>query len=111
MLISVNWLKDFVEIPVDLKTLAERLTLAGNEVERTREQEVDFEGIVVARVTALRPHPNADKLQLATVSTGQESVELVTGATNLAVGDLVPLAPEGARLGSRRLASQVFRGI
>ena len=111
MRISLNWLEDFVEIPVDVKTLAERLTLAGNEVERIDEQDVDFEGVVVARVTGLRPHPNADKLQLATVTTGRDSIELVTGATNLKVGDLVPLAPEGARLGTRTIASQVFRGV
>jgi phenylalanyl-tRNA synthetase beta chain len=111
MLISLNWLKDFIDARADVPTLANRLTLAGDEVERIHEQDVDFEGIVVARVTGLRPHPNADKLQLATVTTGSDSIELVTGATNLAVGDLVPLAPEGARLGARHIASQVFRGV
>ncbi|HET9848052.1 MAG TPA: phenylalanine--tRNA ligase subunit beta [Candidatus Dormibacteraeota bacterium] len=111
MRISLSWLRDFVDIPADVEPLAARLTLAGNEVERIHEQDVDFDGVVVARVTALRAHPNADKLQLATVTTGRDSIELVTGATNLNVGDLVPLAPEGARLGTRTIGSQVFRGV
>jgi len=111
MIISLNWLKDYVDLPEDLATLSERLTLAGTEVERIIPQSANFEGVVVAEVIGLRQHPNADKLQLASVSTGNSVVEVVTGATNLAVGDRVPLALEGARLGDRRIESQVFRGV
>ncbi|HYM51659.1 MAG TPA: phenylalanine--tRNA ligase subunit beta [Candidatus Limnocylindrales bacterium] len=111
MIVSVNWLKDYVDVPEDLDALAERLTLSGTEVERTLTQDAAFEGIVVAQVTALRPHPNADKLLLATVTTGETTVEVVTGARNLAVGDRVPLARAGARLGARRIEAQSFRGI
>ncbi len=107
---SLAWLKDYVEIP-DRQQLIDRLTRAGNEVERVVDQGGDFEGIIVARVEALRPHPNADKLQLALLSTGGTAVEVVTGATNLAVGDSVPLAVTGARLKDRRIERQVFRGI
>jgi len=111
MVISLSWLRELVDISVDVATLAERLTLAGNEVERIHDQGADFEGVVIAEVKGLRPHPNADKLQLAAVWTGQATVEVVTGATNLSVGDRVPLALEGARLGERRIKRQVFRGV
>ncbi len=110
MLISLNWLAEYVDLP-ELATLVDRLTMAGSEVERISEQRVDFEGVVVAQVESLRPHPNANKLQLAVVSAGGTSVEVVTGARNIAVGDRVPLALTGARLQARRIESQVLRGI
>ncbi|MDQ6884861.1 MAG: phenylalanine--tRNA ligase subunit beta [Candidatus Dormibacteraeota bacterium] len=107
---SLGWLKDYVDLP-DRQALIDRLTRAGSEVERVIDQGLDFEGVIVARVDGLRPHPNADKLQLALVATGGSPVEVVTGATNLAVGDCVPLAVTGARLKERRIERQVFRGI
>ena len=111
MIVSVTWLNEYVDVPDDVGELAERLTLSGTEVERVVRQEAAFEGVVVAEVTGLRPHPNADKLQLATVTTGSAAVEVVTGAPNLSVGDRVPLARTGARLGARRIEAQTFRGI
>ena len=110
MLFSLNWLRDYVDLP-EVAQVTERLTRAGSEVERVIDQKVDFEGVIVVRVEELRPHPNADKLQLARVYTGKQQVEVVTGATNLSVGDLVPLATSGARLKDRRIGSQTFRGI
>jgi phenylalanyl-tRNA synthetase beta chain len=111
MLVSLNWLKDFVEIPVDVSTLATRLTFAGNEVERIQHQDVDFEGIVVAEVKGLRPLPGSTKNQVATISTGSRETEVVTGAWNIAVGDRVPYAVPGSRLGTRRIETKTFLGV
>src|SRR5437016_6958782 len=111
MLISLNWLKDYVDIPVDVPTLANRLTLAGDEVERVHEQEVDFEGVVVAEVNGLRPLPGSTKNQIASVSTGQGVTDVVTGAWNIAVGDRVPYALPGSRLGDRRIDTKTFLGV
>src|SRR5713226_4837574 len=111
MLISVNWLKDYIDIPVDVPTLAERLTLAGNEVERIVEQDVDFEGVVVAEVKGLRPLPGSTKNQIASVTTGGTITDVVTGAWNLAVGDRVPYATPGSRLGDRRVETKTFLGV
>jgi phenylalanyl-tRNA synthetase beta chain len=112
MLISLNWLKEYVDITVDVPTLAERLTLAGNEVERIVEQEVDFDGIMVAEVKSLRPLPGSVKNQIAGVTTGGgKVVEVVTGAWNIAVGDRVPYATPGSRLGDRRIETKTFLGF
>ena len=111
MLISLNWLKEYVDIPVEVKTLADRLTLAGNEVERVIEQDVDFENVVVAQVQGLRPLPGSTKNQLATVTTGQAITEVVTGAWNLKVGDRVPYALPGSRLKDRRIDTKTFLGV
>ena len=111
MLISLNWIKDYVEIPVDVETLAERLTLAGNEVGRIASQHVDFEAIVVAEVKSLRPLPGSTKNQIASVTTGRVAAEVVTGAWNIAVGDRVPYAAPGSRLGDRRIETKTFLGV
>lgn len=111
MLISLNWLKEYVDIPVDVETLAERLTLAGDEVERIAQQDVDFEGVVVAEVKSLRPLPGSTKNQIASVTTGQAVTEVVTGAWNLGVGDRVPYATPGSRLGDRRIETKTFLGV
>src|SRR6195256_985186 len=111
MLISLNWLKEYVDITIDVPTLAERLTLAGNEVGRIAPQEVDFDGVVVAEVKSLRPLPGSVKNQIAGVTTGGAVVEVVTGAWNLAVGDRVPYALPGSRLGDRRIETRTFLGV
>jgi phenylalanyl-tRNA synthetase beta chain len=111
MLISLNWLKEYVDIPVEVETLADRLTLAGNEVERIVEQNVDFENVVVAEVQGLRPLPGSSKNQLATVTTGRAITEVVTGAWNLKVGDRVPYALPGSRLKDRRIETKTFLGV
>src|ERR1700704_815097 len=111
MLISLNWLKEYVDITVDVPALAERLTLAGNEVGRIAQQEVDFDGVVVAEVKSLRPLPGSTKNQIAGVTTGSAVVEVVTGAWNIAVGDRVPYATPGSRLGQRRIETKTFLGF
>src|SRR5712691_10388972 len=111
MLISLNWLKEYVDISVDVETLAERLTLAGNEVARIAQQDVDFDGVVGAEVKSLRPLPGSTKNQIAGVTTGGAVVEVVTGAWNLAVGDRVPYALPDSRLGDRRIATTTFLGV
>ena len=111
MLISLSWLKDFVDITVDVDTLAERLTLAGNEVERIHQQDVDFEGVIVAEVTGLRPLPGSTKNQIATINTGKASADVVSGAWNLSVGDRVPYAVPGSRLGDRKIDTKTFLGF
>jgi len=111
MLISVNWLKEYVDIPSDVPTLAQRLTQSGTEVESVAQQDVDFEGVVVAQVTGLRPLPGSTKNQIASITTASTSIDVVTGAWNIAVGDRVPYATPGSRLGDRRIDTRTFLGV
>jgi len=108
MIISLSWLKEYVDVPEDVGAVGERLTLSGTEVEQIVTQRANFDGVVVAQVVALRPHPKAHKLLLATVDSGGKQIEVVTGATNLAVGDRVPYAQTGARLGGQRIEAKTF---
>jgi phenylalanyl-tRNA synthetase beta chain len=100
MQVSLKWLKDYVDVDLPPEELAERLTMAGLEVDSLRRIEPAFSGIRVARIVSLRPHPQADQLSLCVVATGEATYPVVCGATNIRVGDIVPLAQVGAALPS-----------
>ncbi len=98
MKVSLNWLKDYVEIRMDPKELAHLLTMAGLEVEGATPIGEGFDKVVVAEILSIRKHPNADRLSLVDAKTHQQSYSVVCGATNIKVGQKVPLALVGARL-------------
>ncbi len=97
MRVPLSWLQEFVDITVPLPELAQRLTDAGLEVAAI-ERTGDWHNVYVGRVVALERHPNADHLLLATVDFGRGYLQVVCGAPNVAVGQKVPLALEGARV-------------
>jgi phenylalanyl-tRNA synthetase beta chain len=111
MVVSRNWLKEYVDVPDDLPALSERLTLSGTEVERIQVHDVDFEGVVVAEIKSLRPLPGSTKNQIATVTTSHGVADVVTGAWNIAPGNRVPYALPGSRLGDRRIETKTFLGV
>ncbi len=93
---SVKWLENYVDIPWSVAELADRLTLAGLEVEDIAEIGSIPEGVVVAEILSRRPHPDADKLSLCDVSVGSgEPVQVVCGAPNCDAGARVPMATVG----------------
>jgi len=98
MKVPLNWLKEFVEIDVSPEELAEKLTLAGLEVEKVNYQGRGLENVIVAQIESIWPHPNADKLTLCDVNTGTDTVQVVCGAKNMKAGDRVALALPGAVL-------------
>lgn len=112
MQVNIEWLRDWVEIDVDADRLAEQLTMAGLEVDAVTAAGESFDGVVVAHVTELRPHPNAERLSLASVDNGSGTVEVVCGAPNVEVGIRVPFAQVGAVLpGGQRIKKAKLRGI
>ena len=98
MKVSLNWLRDYVEIRTGLKELTDLLTMAGLEVEEAVSTGEGFEKVVVVQIDSIQKHPNADRLSLVEVRTAQEGFSIVCGATNIRVGQRVPLALTGARL-------------
>ncbi len=111
MKISVNWLKNYVDIDgISLKELADGLTLAGLEVEGIESSE-RVSGVVTAKVLEKEKHPNADKLSLCTVTDGKETVKVVCGAPNVAAGQIVAFASLGARLPGITIKAAKIRGV
>lgn len=113
MKISLNWLREYVELPESVPALCELLTLAGVEVEGIENRGVAIEKVVVAQILESNPHPNADRLSVCRVDDGGEKPrQIVCGAKNYKVGDKVPLAQPGAVLpGDFKIKVGKLRGV
>ena len=99
MKFSLNWLREFVELPASVEELSQLLTLAGVEIEGTEQRGVEIEHVVVGLINASSQHPNADRLSVCDVDDGtNHHRQIVCGAKNYRVGDKVPVALPGAAL-------------
>src|SRR5262245_26653733 len=98
MKISLRWPHDYVSDPVFADDVAKALTARGIEVEGKEEIGQGISGVVTAEIVSSRAHPNSQKLSLCTISFGSEAIEVVCGAKNWKVGDIVPFARVGATL-------------
>ena len=98
MKVSLKWLRDYVDVALPADELARRLTMAGIEVDGIHQTGAAFEHVWVARLQTIERHPNADRLQLVTAEYGSgRSIRVVTGATNIKEGDVVPIGLVGTR--------------
>ena len=106
-----SWLREFCDPPIGTVELAERLTMAGLEVEAMQPVAPPFRGVVVAKVLAVEPHPNADRLRVCAVDVGKgEPLSIVCGAPNVRAGMKAPCALVGAELPpAKEGASEPFR--
>src|SRR3982750_494195 len=99
MKFSVNWLREFVDLPKNPEEIAELLTRAGVDTENIETHGAKIDKVIVSQVTASSRHPNADRLTVCEVEDGSGTKrQIVCGATNYKVGDKVPLALPGAKL-------------
>src|ERR1700738_1734184 len=100
MRVSLSWLKDYVDIEMSPEELAHMLTMAGLEVEA-----IDYVGkewgdkIITAQITHLEKGEGSDHLSYTKVNTGSQELSVICGAANIQLGDKVPLALPGARVG------------
>lgn len=113
MLVPIKWMKQYVDIDTDDKTLADKLTLTGSHVDAVIDYEKHVENVVTGKLLEIAPHPNADKLVVTKIDVNQgEPVQIITGANNMKVGDIVPVALEGAVLPNGvKLKKTNFRGL
>ena len=95
MKVSLRWLRDYVDIDIAPQDLADRLTMAGLEVDAVEEYTPAFTGVVTAKILTMRRHPDADKLHLLEVTTGGETLPIVCGAPNMKAGDVVEVELDG----------------
>ncbi len=114
---SFSWLKEYVTIDMAASDLAEALTMAGLEVEAVTDRYDYLKSVLVGQIVEVSPHPNADKLKLCTVSTGDRSVQVVCGAPNARKGMLSALAlpgtlfPDGMELQETIIRGQASTGM
>ena len=119
MKVPLSWLREYVDVNIDVDELAHRLTMAGNEVDSV-ERFGHIDNVVVGNVLEVNPHPNADRLTLVKVNDGSEIHEVVCGAPNVAAGQMIAYASIGAHLfdpysddpkKTRRLRKSKIRGV
>ena len=118
MKLTLDWLRDFVDLPTDDPAeIAEVLVSLGHEVESWEPVQPSFRGVLIGRVAEVKAHPDADRIRLCQVEIGGEELEIVCGAWNFEAGAVVPVAVPGAVLqesmevGRRKIRGVVSNGM
>ena len=108
----LSWLKEFTPLPDDVGAITDALNQLGLEVEAVEEPGREINGVVIARVLGVHPHPDADKLRLVDIEFGVGETQVVCGAPNVVVGMVVAYAGSGATLpGGFTLEPRKIRGV
>lgn len=112
MRFSYKWLKELVDFKINAIELADLINLHITEVESQEKISANYSGVIVAEILAIAPHPHADKLKLPTLDIGLgKRVQVICGASNIAVGQKVPLALVGAMLPVGKIEPVTIRGV
>lgn len=113
MKVSLNWLKEYLEITGDPNVLAERIARTSVEVEDVTQPGAGMSGVVVAKVMSVEPHPDSDHMVITQVDAGEDDlIQIVTGAPNVAEGQLVILAKHNSRIANgQKIKKGKLRGV
>ena len=118
MNLSRKWLQEFVDLEANDKEFAEAMTLSGSKVELTHDLGAEISNVVVGKILSMERHPNSDHMWVCQLDVGwDEPVQIVTGAWNIHVGDLVPAAlhkstlPGGVKIEKGKLRGEVSNGM
>ena len=114
MKLPLSWLREWVDLPADASAIAQRLTSLGFEVESLQPVAPAFDGVIVAEIQSIAPHPQADKLRVCTVNAGSGAapLQIVCGAPNARAGLRTALAQVGAELpNDLRIKAAKLRGV
>lgn len=113
MNLSMKWLHDYVDIDVPIREFTEGMTMSGSKVESYDSLGDEIDKVVVGKILSVEKHPDADKLVVCKVYVGEgEPLQIVTGATNVFAGALVPVALNGSTLpGGKKIKKGKLRGV
>ena len=112
MLVSLNWLKEFVNIDIGPEEVAHILTMGGIEVEALKYEGIDLKTCLTARIDRLTQHPSSEKLNIAEIDLGDRVEKVVCGAPNSRQGQIVAYAPDGSNLpGGIEVCRRNIKGI
>ena len=112
MKLPISWLKDYVDIDVSSKELADAMTMSGSMVEGIENHGEDVLNVKTGRIVKIDKHENADKMVVCQVEIGTETIQIVTAATNVFEGAIVPVALDGAKLpGGLKIKTTKLRGV
>ncbi len=112
MNVPMSWLKQYVDIDVDINAFVDAMTMSGSKVEAVEESGKEITKVVSGKIMSVAQHPNADKLRIMQVDVnGERELQIVTAATNVNEGDIVPVSLDGATLaGGLKIKAGKLRG-
>ena len=109
---SLEWLQEYSDIDVNCLELGDILTMTGSKVEEVIQKGNDIKNVVVGKILEIEKHPDADKLVITKVDVGNNILQIVTGANNIKVNDIIPVAKDGAELPNGvKIKTGKLRGI
>jgi phenylalanyl-tRNA synthetase beta chain len=113
MLLSRKWLNEFVEVDLGDRDFAEAMTLSGSKQETTEYLGEEIKNVVVGRIVSIEKHPDSDHMFVVMMDVGEkEPIQICTGAWNIHVGDVVPVARHNALLpGGKKIERGKLRGV
>lgn len=117
MLVPVKWIRDYVNIDMDIVKFADKMTMTGTKVEKVEFLGKEISNVVIGKIEKIEQHPNADKLVVCQVNVGEELVQICTGATNVSEGDIIPVAkvnstlPGGIKIKKGKLRGEISNGM
>ena len=117
MNLSMKWLKDYVNVEMPPREFCEGMTMSGSKVEGYKIEGTQITNVVVGKVLEMERHPDSDHLWICQINVGEETVQIVTGAQNVSVGDFVPTAlhkstlPGGIKITKGKLRGQPSNGM
>ncbi|HMA60175.1 MAG TPA: phenylalanine--tRNA ligase subunit beta, partial [Halanaerobiales bacterium] len=117
MQVPYNWLKTYIDFPYTPEELSHKLTMAGLEVEEVEYLGTGLENIIIGEIVEINNHPNADKLKICQVNTGDKTLQMITGAPNVRSDIKVPVAevgvtlPTGMEIEKTKLRGEVSQGM
>ena len=112
MYISLNWIKDFVDLDgIDVDVITNKFTLSSAEIEDVVRKGKDLSGIITARIESVENHPSSKKLHILSVNTGKENVQVVCGAPNVREGMITAFATLGAKIGEITISKATLAGV
>lgn len=99
MIVSLKWLNDYTDVKVSAKEFCDRMIMSGSNLETCKEMGTGIEGVKLGKIVEIEQHPDADRLVVCQLDVGEdETLQIVTGATNIYVGAYVPVAVHNSRI-------------
>ncbi len=112
MKVPMSWLKEYVEIDCSIDEYAHLMTMSGSKVEGIEKKGEDIKNVVLGKILSIEKHPDAEKLVVCQVDVGDEKVQIVTGASNVREGNVIPVAKNGSELpGGFKIKKTKLRGV
>lgn len=112
MLVPIKWLKDYINIDIDIKDFADKMTLTGTKVEAVEYRGEGLKNIVAGKVLEIEKHPDSDHMWICKIDQGDKIATIVTGAQNVAAGDIIPVAKDNSVIaGAVKIKTSKLRGV